>query len=67
MNHHIMTWDWKEQPDLTELAGRLLQLSEGRIHLYEVETGSDQYAIVLSDAAMDAAAVKAAFDDRWGL
>jgi hypothetical protein len=44
----ILTWDWRGQPNLAELARVLTDVSNGTVHLTEVDTGDDQYAIVLS-------------------
>jgi hypothetical protein len=46
---HILSWDWKEQPDLRALAQLVNEVSGGRVHITEAETGSDQYAIVIAD------------------
>lgn len=43
----ILTWDCREQPDLADLAAALAEVSNGTVHLTEVDTGDDQYAIVL--------------------
>jgi hypothetical protein len=48
----LMTWDWKEQIDLGLLGHLITDMSHGQLHLHEVETGDDQYAIVLSDAPL---------------
>jgi len=44
---HLLTWDWREQPDLADLARALTDVSNGTVYLTEVATGDDQYAIVL--------------------
>lgn len=46
---HILTWDWREQPDLDRLARIVNELSGNRVHITEAETGDDQYAIVIAD------------------
>jgi hypothetical protein len=48
----LMAWDWSEQIDLDELGRIIIDMSHGQLHLHEVETGDDQYAIVLSDAPL---------------
>jgi len=45
-----LSWDWREQPNLAELARALTDVSNGTVHLTEVATGDDQYAIVLSSS-----------------
>lgn len=44
----LLTWDWKEQPDWSEFAAALRKLG-ARVRLYEVDTQSDQFALVLSN------------------
>lgn len=60
-----MTWDWREQPDMGYLAQILHELSDGAIHLQKVETGSDEYAIVVSTPPLDPAAVDAVYRQSW--
>jgi hypothetical protein len=48
----LLTWDWRGQPDLDELARILLEVSAGTVHLHQVDTGGDEYAIVLADRAL---------------
>lgn len=60
--HRMLTWDWRGQPDLVTLADAIRELSDGRLHLYEVGTGGDEYAIVLATAALPPAEVQRLFD-----
>ncbi len=48
----VLTWDWREQPNLAELAEMVTRLSGGRLHIVEPDTGGDEYAIVLSTRAL---------------
>jgi hypothetical protein len=48
----VLSWDWRQQPDLDELARILADLSGGRLHLRQVETGSDEYAVVIADGPL---------------
>lgn len=59
----ILSWDWAEQPDMDDLAEAIRDLFGG--HLYKVNTGSDDYAIVLSRTALDDDAVAEAWRRRW--
>lgn len=43
----VVSWDWREQPDLAELRDIL---TPHGIHLVSVATGSDQYAVAISTA-----------------
>jgi hypothetical protein len=47
------SWDWREQPDLTRLAVLVADLSDGRVHLRQVRTGTDEYAVVVAGRPMD--------------
>ncbi len=58
MTAHAMSWDYRQQPDLDELARIILGLSGGRVHLHQIDTGSDEYGIVLADQEMTAAAAR---------
>jgi len=42
----LLTWDWRGQPDIDELRDVLAELG---VYLADVATGTDQYAIVVSD------------------
>ncbi len=48
----VLTWDWREQPNLAELAEIVTRLSGGRLHIVQPDTGGDEYAIVLSTVAL---------------
>jgi hypothetical protein len=52
----VLSWDWRGQPDLARLGRLVADLSGGTLHLREADTGSDQYAVVLSTAPLDTAA-----------
>ena len=58
----VMSWYWREQPDLTELTRILTDLTDGRLKLYDVETGSDEYAIVLTTGDLDDADIPKLYD-----
>jgi hypothetical protein len=57
----VLSWGWREQPDMDEFADAIRDLFGG--HLYKVDT--DDYAIVLSAVELDDAAVTHAWDHRW--
>lgn len=61
----ILSWDWKADVSLDELAKALADLTDGKIRLYEVDTDSDQVGIALSDQPLDDAAVKEAWERQW--
>jgi hypothetical protein len=60
----VLSWDWREQPNLDELARAVREVSGGTVHVAQVDTSSDQYAIVVSTVALDGPAVVDAYD-RW--
>lgn len=49
----ILTWDWKEQPPLDDIADIIKTMSGGTVNMVEVDTGSDQFAWVISPVPMD--------------
>ncbi len=49
VTHRILSWDWREQPDLDALAAVVWDVSHGAVRLYRVDTGSDDVAIIMSD------------------
>ena len=57
-----LTWDWREQPDLDELCAIIAVLSGGRIEVHEVETGTDEYALVFADGPVTEAQCRAALE-----
>lgn len=57
-----LSWDWREQPDLAELAHTVQDVSGGTVYLYEVRTDSDNYAIVIANVELDEAAARAAYE-----
>ena len=45
----VFIWDYKQQPDMTAIAAAVTELSaSGQVFMREIETGTDQYAWVIS-------------------
>ncbi len=65
MTTRLLTWDWRGQPNLQHLAKAVHDLSGGRVSLYEVDTGSDQYAIVLADEPLTAEQAASVWDAQF--
>lgn len=61
----VLWWDWREQPDLGALAKILTEVSGGTVHLHEVDTCSDEYAVVISSAPLSAEEAVAAWEKGW--
>jgi hypothetical protein len=59
----VLSWDWREQPDLDALT-RILRDLAG-LHLHHVDTGSDEYAIVIATVPLDRRTVDAAWQGSW--
>lgn len=51
-DHRILTWDWRAQLDLQALANAVFDLSGGQVRIEVIDTCSDEYAIVISDAGI---------------
>ena len=45
----ILTWDYREQPDLDVLAEMVRRWSGGTVRISEIPTGDDSYAIVITN------------------
>ena len=61
----VMSWDWRQQPDMAFLAGPVHSLPDGRVNITEVDTDSDEYAIVISDGPLDRAQAREAWRRKW--
>lgn len=61
----VLTWDWKEQPDLDDLARIVHDVSQCHVHLYQVDTGSDQYALVVARNPIGSQAAHDAYRRYW--
>jgi len=49
----IFYWDWKEPPPMEAIAEAVAEMSGGGVHMRRVETGSDDYELVVSDHLVD--------------
>lgn len=61
----VMTWDWREQPDIDDLGGIIDVLSGGALHVMEPDTDSDEHALVISTVPLDADQAKDVFRRWW--
>ena len=61
----VVTWDWKEQPDLDELDRAVWMASGGFARVHPIDTGSDEFAIVVADHRVTADEADAAYRGRW--
>lgn len=48
----IVTWDWKEYAPMGDVGRAIEEVSNNQVHLYEVDTGSDQFAVVVSNKSL---------------
>lgn len=48
----LIVWDWRQQPDLDQLAAAVVRVSGGTCHLTVVDTGGDEYALVVGPRAI---------------
>lgn len=64
MTSRILTWDYREQPDLDALGEAIRTLSRGAVDLRAVpETGSDQYAVVVADHPLSGDQAQSVWND----
>ncbi len=59
-----MTWDCGQQPDLDVLAAHIHDLSAGALRLHQVDTGGNEYAIVLATTPLTVTQAAEVFD-QW--
>jgi hypothetical protein len=45
----VLSWDWKEQIDLDDLDDAVRAASAGVARVHQIDTQSDQFAIVVAD------------------
>ena len=63
MTARVLSWDWREQPNLAQLGRAIHDLSGGLLHLHEVQTGSDDYAIVIADQPLTDAEARRIYEE----
>jgi hypothetical protein len=61
----LVTWDWKEQPDVERVARALAEVSGGAIYVYDVDTQSDQFAWVIASGELTPDEVAQAYRSGW--
>jgi len=61
----VISWDYRESPDPRELKALIEALTDGALTLAVPNTGSDEYALVLSQAPIDEAEATKVFDWWW--
>lgn len=61
----ILTWDWAQQPDLARLTVIVREMSGGIVHMRLAETGTDDYALVVSDTELTQADADAEYGRWW--
>lgn len=53
MTARVFSWDYRGQPDMAAIAAVVTELSaNGQVFMREVETGTDSYAVAVSDAEL---------------
>lgn len=58
----VLTWDYRQQPDIDALTEGIRDLSGGRLYLHQVDTGGDEYAVVLSTADLTDAGARVVWE-----
>lgn len=51
-DHRIFSWDYRQQPNWEDIAEAVWDLSGGEVRITVIDTASDEYAIVVSEADM---------------
>jgi len=58
----VISWDWREQPDWEEINDWLKELN-CRPYFYEVNTGSDSYAVLIANTPLLTEEVELLYED----
>ena len=58
----VLSWDWRESPRPAEIADAVSAASGGTLTGVEVDTGSDEYVVVLGRAGLDAEEARAVYE-----
>lgn len=61
-NATLITWDWKAQMNIDELNTALARCEDP--YVYPVETGSDDYAVIVAESGSSLKKAQAKFDSR---
>lgn len=62
----VLSWDYRGQPDLAELARAVLAVSGGTVHLTAVaETGTDDYALIVADRPYEQVEASEVYQGHW--
>jgi len=61
----VLTWDWKEDAPLDDIGRAIEEASDNQVHLYPVDTGSDQVAIVVSNGFLTTDEAQEIFRAQW--
>jgi hypothetical protein len=62
----VLSWDYKEQPDLETLARIVRDMSGGTVYLHDVgDTGGQDYALVVADRRLTSDEVAEVWRRRW--
>ena len=62
MASEVVSWDWKEQPDMDKIAAAVWEISGHRCSIREVNTDGDFYAILVSDQLWNREDAQAEFE-----
>jgi len=62
----VVVWDWREQPDHDQLAAAISRISAGAVHAVFPDTGSSDYALVLSSLPLTPEAAARLYHDQEG-
>ena len=61
----VVDWDWKVQPNWAEIM-QAVHFVEGKPFFTEAETGSDDYAVVISSAPISETEADRIYDQAFG-
>lgn len=60
----IISWDWKEKPNAEKIQSAIDSFAGFKTKIYNVETGSDDYAVVVSWAELTSSDAQSFYDQN---
>jgi len=64
MKIEVIRWDWKEGPPVEEIARAVESVSRSRVWVHNVDTGSEDYVMVIADRELTPEQVAEVYGSR---
>lgn len=64
----LLHWDWKEDVPLADIGRAVEEMSDDQVHIYDVDTGSDHVAVIVTNGVLNTTQVQEIYrdwEDTW--